>query len=143
MSETIKNTNQVQFIKESYITLFNAISSSQEAIEKRHFDFALKILTSARKEAEEFFISSYNMKDCQEKNAVNNCKIGIDITKEEIRDMIMYTILIHECRDSNIRDGILDKFENEPYYETLVGIFDEISNAYFKLGFEIHSLMRN
>ena len=65
------------------------------------------------------------------------------ITKEEIRDILMYVILIHECRDSDIRDGILDKFEKKPYYEDVIKVFDEASHAYFKLGFEFHALLNS
>jgi len=62
------------------------------------------------------------------------------ITKEYICDLLMQSI-IQESLDKDIRNQILDKFEDEPHYELLVDIYDEISLAYFKLGFEIHNLI--
>ena len=62
------------------------------------------------------------------------------ITKEYICDLLMQSI-IQESLDKDIRNQILDKFENEPYYEFLIDVYDEISLAYFKLGFEFHSLI--
>jgi len=63
------------------------------------------------------------------------------ITKEEIRDILMYVILIHECRDSATRDSILDTFEKKPYYEEVMKVFDETSCTYFKLGFDFSNFL--
>jgi len=43
----------------------------------------------------------------------------------------------------DIRDGILDKFEKKPYYEDVIKVFDVVSHAYFKLGFEFHVLLNS
>ena len=58
------------------------------------------------------------------------------ITKDKIRDILMYMTLIHECRDSKIHDGILDKFEDKPYYNEVMEVFDQVSWTYFTLGFD-------
>ena len=63
------------------------------------------------------------------------------ITKEEILNILMYVILIHECRDSEIRDGILDKFEKKPYYKEVMEVFDQTSWTYFKLGFDFSNFL--
>lgn len=66
---------------------------------------------------------------------------GIKLTKEELCEILIQTLLIQECRDSDIRDAILDQYENEDYYGVLVGVYDEISSRYFKLGFETYQLI--
>ena len=67
--------------------------------------------------------------------------MNIKLTKEEICDILFQTLCVQECLDKDIRNGIMDKFANEPYYDVLVDTFDEISRAYFKLGFDVHNLI--
>ena len=64
------------------------------------------------------------------------------MTKEDIFDVLMQTI-IQESLDRDIRNRILDKYEDEPYYEVLADVYDEIGRAYVQLGFDLHSLMRS
>ena len=64
------------------------------------------------------------------------------MTKEDICDILIQTI-IQESLDKDIRNRILDKYEDEPYYEILADVYDEVGRAYVKLGFELHSLMRS
>lgn len=66
--------------------------------------------------------------------------MNIEMTKKDICDILMQAI-IQGSLDKDIRNKILDKYEDELYYEDLVDIYDEIGSAYFKLGFEIYSLM--
>ena len=112
-----------------YTTLFNGITDAGRLIEQGCVDDAQAVLKKIQQEAEESFI-------CDDQN-----KIAVEVTKEEIRDMLAYVLLVHECRDSHIRDSILDPFENKPYYEDLVKLYNEVSEVYFKIGFGVYRLL--
>ena len=67
----------------------------------------------------------------------------IELTRDEIVAFLAQHILVQECRDAPFRDAILDKHANEPYYEALTEIYDELSLAYFKLGADVAYLLKD
>lgn len=122
---------EMQKQAESYHILFNAITDAQRLIKQGSVEVAQTLLVKAQQESEEVLINP------------NKNEGGIEIKREEVRDLLMYVLLTHECRDSKIRDSILDKYEEQPYYEQAVEVFNQVSEVYFKIGFDICSMITN
>ena len=70
-------------------------------------------------------------------------KKGIKINKAEIIEIIMQELIMQESRDRKIRNEILDEYETKPYYEEIVGVYDKISRAYFKMGYTICDMIKS
>jgi len=126
--------------------LLDAITNSQRLVKQglRLIAQAEDLLVKAQQDTERVFMNhdeEKNTVDSKQMKRKCSSTLDIDITKEEIRDILTYFIFTHECRDSNIRNSILDKFEDKPYYEEFVEIYDEISLAYTKIGFDLHGLL--
>ena len=68
--------------------------------------------------------------------------MDIKMTKDDVCHILMQAI-IQDSLDKEIRNRILDKFEDEPYYEMLADIASDLGHAYFKLGFEVCNLIAN
>jgi len=91
---------------------------------------------------QEFLNDDENETDEKQEKSLINLASKVGVTTEYMRNLLNQHIISQDCLDSPIQDQIvLEKYENEPYYDILYEVFSKTSHAYFELGFDTRDLM--
>jgi len=123
-------------VTKPYSILVHAIDDAIPLIKQGSGEQAHELLAGALQQTEEIFVSS---PDDQVKD---NLAEELGVSMEYMRNLLCQQIIFQDGLDSPISNFlILEKYEDEPFYELLCETYKKAFLTAFKLGFDVRDLM--